>query len=284
MRWVRIARKDFQDAVQSRALWALVGVFVVLSVGSSFAYTEAPMLFGEPEGPTFQGLVLFTVGLLGLFVPIAAIVVCYKALAGERESGSIKLLLSLPTTRTDVLLGKVVGRTGVLTAGIGLGFVLGIGLGAALIGSFSITMALALAVVTLLFVAVYASIVVGLSAVTGSTAKATTYALGFFVIAELLWDVIPLGILYVVEGFAMPTEIPDWGFALMQLGPSTAYFSGVVALLPDVGAEAVANQGVDPANGGESIFAAPEFGFFVLLFWLVAPLVLGYVRFNAADM
>ena len=78
MTWTVIAKKDFRDAVQSRALWALVSVFVLLSVLSSYAYVEVPQLFGEPGGATFGGLVFFTVGLTSLFVPLAAIVVCYK--------------------------------------------------------------------------------------------------------------------------------------------------------------------------------------------------------------
>ncbi|APW97841.1 ABC transporter [Halobiforma lacisalsi AJ5] len=109
MTWSTIAKKDFRDAVQSRALWALVAVFVLASVLSTYAYVEAPELLGSPGGATLGGLIFFTIGLVGLFVPLAAIVVCYKSLAGERELGSIKLLLSLPTTRLDVFVGKVVG-------------------------------------------------------------------------------------------------------------------------------------------------------------------------------
>lgn len=137
MSWIAVARKDFRDTVQSRALWVLVAVFVALSVVSTYAYVEVPEMFGSPGGATFGGLIFFTLGISALFVPLAAIVVGYKSLAGERELGSIKLLLSLPTTRANVFAGKVLGRAAVLAVGLGVGLVAGLGFGAAMLGEAS---------------------------------------------------------------------------------------------------------------------------------------------------
>ncbi|QLG51058.1 ABC transporter permease subunit [Natrinema halophilum] len=290
MTWMTVAKKDFRDAVQSRALWALVTVFVLLSVISSYAYVEVPEMFGEPAGATFGGLLFFSVGLIGLFVPLAAIVVCYKSLAGEREIGSIKLLLSLPTTRLHVFVGKVVGRAAVLSFGLSVGIVLGLGFGSMLLGEINALAMLVFVLVTLSFAAVYAGIMVGLSATTGSTSRATTLALGFFVIFELFWDVVPMGILYIVEGFTLPTEIPDWMFLVTQLSPSAAYFTSIVALLPDladtVGAAPAQTGGgveITPADA-DPFYVTPAVGLIVLLFWLVVPFVVGYYRFNSADI
>ncbi|PCR92377.1 ABC transporter permease [Natrinema ejinorense] len=290
MTWLAVAKKDFRDAIQSRALWALVAVFAVLSLVSTYAYVEAPALLGSATEATFGGLVFFTIGLTGLFVPLAAIVVCYKSLAGERELGSIKLLLSLPTTRGQVFAGKVVGRAAVLAFGLGVGLVVGLGFGSALLGSLDAAALLVFVLVTLAFTAIYASIVVGISATTGSTSRATTLALGFFVVFELLWDVIPMGILYVVEGFSLPSTIPDWVFPVMQLSPSSAYLSTIVALLPDLADVAGADPtqsgaGIQvPADAAEPFYASPEVGIVVLLLWLVVPFVVGSYRFSAADL
>jgi ABC-2 type transport system permease protein len=292
MTWLAVAKKDFRDAVQSRALWALVVVFVLLSVISSYAYVRLPEVFGEPEGATFGGLILFTVGITGLFVPLAAIVVCYKSLAGERELGSIKLLLSLPTNRWDVFAGKVLGRASVLAFGLGVGLVVGLGFGTVLLGELDLLDVLVFLLVTLVFAAVYAGIVVGLSATTGSTARATTLAIGFFVVFELFWDVIPMGILYVVEGFSLPSTFPDWFFFVTQLSPSAAYFSTVVALLPDLAdatgtdpSGAGAGAGVEVAQiGTDSFLLSPEVGIIVLAVWLVVPFVVGSYRFERADL
>lgn len=283
-----VAKKDFRDAVQSRALWALVVVFIALSTLSTYAYVSVPELFGEPAGATFGGLVFFTVGLVGLFVPIAAIVVCYKSMAGERELGSIKLLLSLPTTRRDVFAGKIIGRSGVLAAGIGIGMLGGLGFGGLLLGSLDIPAVLGFLAITLVFAVVYATIMVGLSSMTGSTTRATTLALGFFVVFELFWDVVPTAILYVVNGFSLPASFPDWVFPVTQISPSTAYFSTVIALLPDLAARVGAapeTPGVDVESAAvEPFYLSPEIGAVVLVGWLVVGLGVGYWRFTSADL
>jgi len=290
MTWIAIAKKDFRDAVQSRALWALVSVFVVLSIGSTYAYVQVPEMFGEPAGATLAGLVFFTVGLTGLFVPLAAIVVCYKSLAGERELGSIKLLLSLPTNRLSVFGGKVVGRAGVLVFGLGVGLIVGLGFGSVLLGELDLRATLVFVLVTLSFAAIYAGIMVGLSATTGSTSRATTLALGFFVVFELFWDVVPMAILYVVEGFRLPSTVPDWIFVLGQVSPSSAYFSTIVTLLPGLAETA----GAAPAPAGVGVEVTPpdpdpfslgsEVGIVILGLWLIVPFFLGYYRFKTADL
>lgn len=290
MTWMVVAKKDFRDAVQSRALWALVTVFVLLSVISAYAYIEVPELFGEPAGATFGGLIFFIVGLTGLFVPLAAIVVCYKSLAGERELGSIKLLLSLPTTRLNVYAGKVVGRAAVLAFGLGVGLVVGLGFGTVLLGEIHPLSVLVFVLVTIGFAAIYAGIMVGLSAMTGTTSRATTYALGFFVVFELFWDVVPMGILYITQGFSLPAEIPDWIFLVTQVSPSSAYFTSIVALLPDLAdgagadpAQAGGGVGVTPAEA-DPFYVTPEVGIIVLVLWFIVPFAVGYYRFNAADL
>lgn len=288
MTWLTIAKKDFRDAVQSRALWALIAVFTAASVASTYAYVEAPDLLGSPAGATFGGLIFFTVGLVGLFVPLAAIVVCYKSLAGERELGSIKLLLSLPTSRLNVFVGKVVGRGAVLAFGLGIGLVVGLAFGSVLLAEVDALALVTFVVVTLAFAAVYAAIVVGISGLTGSTSRATTFALGFFVVFELLWDVVPMGILYIVNGFTIPRSIPDWVYPIMQISPSSAYFSAVSALLPDLAGAASADPGSSVGAGvdatAEPFYASPEVGIVVLVLWLVVSFLAGYYRFEAADL
>ena len=288
MKSVAVAKKDYRDAVQSRALWALVAVFVVLLLITSYAYVEFPEMFGPVDEATFEGLVFFTAGITGLFIPIAAIIVCFKALAGERELGSIKILLSLPVTRSDVLFGKVLGRAAVLGTGVAVGLVIGLGAGAVLLGSVATVALVLFLLVTLAFAAVYTSIIVGLSATTASTSRATTLAVGFFVLFELVWDVVPLGVVYVANGFSLPTEFPDWVFLVTQVSPSAAYFTSVIALLPDTAADAgVAVTGggteIDPVEA-DPFYVTPEAGLVFLALWLVIPVAVGYYRFTNSDV
>ncbi|QGN07316.1 ABC transporter [Halorhabdus sp. CBA1104] len=109
MSTLAVAKKDFRDALRSRALWGLSALFVLLSVLIAYAFGEFTTEMGVEE-QTAEGLAYFLASQIGLFVSVTAIVIAYKAIAGERESGSIKILLSLPHTRRDVLAGKVLGR------------------------------------------------------------------------------------------------------------------------------------------------------------------------------
>lgn len=288
MRALTVAKKDFRDAVQSRALWGLVVVFVLLLVLTTYAYTQIPELFGPTSEATFGGLIFFTVGITSLFVPLAALVVCYKSVAGERELGSIKILLSLPLTRSDAFFGKFIGRTGVLAFGLGIGLLAGLGIGAVLLGTVDLVPLLGFLLLTLSFAAVYSGVMVSLSALTGSTTRATTLAIGFFILFELLWDAVPVAVVYVIEGFSLPTSFPDWVFLVTQVSPSTAYLTSLIALLPDVAATQGASIGgtgvdVDP-TAVEPFYVTPEVGLVFLALWLVFPLLVGYYRFTTADL
>lgn len=280
-RWAAVARKDFQDAVQSRALWALLAAFVLFSLLTTYAYVELPEAFGAAGEVSFGGLVFFLAGITSLFVALAAIVVCYKSVAGERELGSIKLLLALPVTRRDVFLGKVIGRAAVIAATLGVGLLIGLGFGSLLLGTVEIVPLVTFVLAAVVFAGVYAAIVVGLSATTSSTSRATTLALGFFVVFELAWDVVPLALVYVANGFSLPQQMPDWMFIATQIPPSAAYFSALVALLPGVADEANAQT---QAAGFDAAYATPTVGFIVLAFWVVVPLAIGYYRFDGTDL
>lgn len=288
MKALSVAKKDFRDAVQSRALWSLVGIFVVLLLVTTYGYAEFPELFGPLDEATFEGLLFFTAGITGLFIPIAAIIVCFKSLAGERELGSIKILLSLPLSRTDALFGKVLGRAGVLSVGVLVGLVIALAFGAILMGSLAVFPLVLFVALSVAFAVVYVSIMVGLSATSGSTTRATTLAVGFFVLFELVWDAVPLAIVYVVNGFSLPAEFPDWVFLVTQVSPSTAYFSSVIALLPDAATDAgvsVGGTGVDiEPTEAEPLYVTPEAGLVFLALWLFVPLALGYYTFERADL
>lgn len=288
MRALTVAKKDFRDAVQSRALWTLVVVFASILVITTYAYVQIPEMFGPTPDATFGGLIFYTVGITSLFVPLAALVVCYKSLAGERELGSIKILLSLPLTRSDAFFGKFLGRAGVLGVGLVAGLVVGLGVGAALLGTVDVVALVVFLLLTLVFAGLYSGIMVSLSAVTGSTTRATTLAVGFFVVFELVWDAVPIGIVYVLEGFSLPTAIPDWVFLVTQVSPSTAYFTSLVALLPETADQIGASVGgtgvdVDPA-AADPFYVTPEAGLVFLALWLAVPLLVGHYRFTRSDL
>jgi ABC-2 type transport system permease protein len=280
MTWAVVAKKDFQDAIRSRALWALSAIFLVLVGLFSVVYASVDVVSGGD--PSALGLIFFVAGAIGTFVSVAAIITCYKALAGERESGSMKVLLSLPHTRRDVVIGKLVGRTAVLAVPIVIALLLGIILGMGLLGDLAPVATVLLGIVGLLFALTYAGIMVGISATTGSTSRAAALALGFLLVFEFLWDVVVIGLVFVANGFALPTGgFPDWTYPLSQVPPSNAFVTTLVAVIPD--APAAASGGQNPAQI-DAFFGTPWVGLVALALWTVVPIALGYWRFQAADL
>ena len=280
MTWAVVAKKDFQDAIRSRALWGLSILFLGLVGLFAVVYSTVDAISGGD--PTALGLIFFVAGAIGTFVSFAAIITCYKALAGERESGSMKVLLSLPHTRRDVVIGKLVGRTAVLAVPIVIALLVGIVLGMGLLGDIAPVATVLLGIVGLLFALTYAGIMVGISATTGSTSRAAALAIGFLLVFEFLWDAVVIGLVYIANGFALPSGgFPDWTFPLTQIPPSNAFVTTLVAVIPD--APTAAAGGQNPAQI-DAFFGTPWVGLLALVLWTVVPIVLGFWRFQAADL
>lgn len=284
MSTLAVAKKDFRDALRSRALWAISIIFILLSLLVAYAFAEFPDALGMKD-QTAKGLAYFLASQISLFVSITAIVIAYKAIAGERESGSIKILLALPHTRRDVVFGKVLGRSATLAVPTVIALLAGTALGSVLLGLFDPLVVVLLLVVSVLFVLTYVSIVVGLSALSSSTTRASALTIGFFFVFELLWNTIALGIVWVLRGFSIPQtagEYPDWAFIVNQVPPSNAFVAGLNAVIPgEIGS---ISEGGQQAADIDAIYATPWLGLVVLAVWLVVPLAIGYWRFSKADL
>jgi len=285
MSTLAVAKKDFRDAIRSRALWGLSVLFFLLVSGIGVAYAEFDALSGGNPTPT--GLIFFIASAVGTYVSLAALLACFKSIAGERESGTIKVLLSLPHGRRDVVIGKWLGRSAVLALPVAGTFVVGVAIGGVLMGQFAPVATGLLALMALFFAAVYASVYVGISATSASDTRVTLLAVGFFVVVEMLWNVVTLAALFVANGFSMPAgDLPSWYFVLYQIPPSAAFTTSLSAVIPDAG-ETLATGGgsqVPAASQFDAIFATPWLGVVVLLVWAVVPLAIGYRRFQEADL
>jgi ABC-2 type transport system permease protein len=137
------------------------------------------------------------------------------------------------------------------------------------------------ALLTVLYALVYVSIVVGVSAMASSTTQATAGAISIFVVLEVLWDLVPTVALfgyYYVTDQPIPVsaaEYPEWFYIVTRLAPTSAYNAARNAVLPKS-----ASVSIDSS----SFLLQDWLGFVVLGFWLVVPLVVGYWRFEAADL
>ncbi|QLD85866.1 ABC transporter permease [Natronomonas halophila] len=284
MSWQAVAQKDFRDAIRSRLLIALTALFALFAVGAAYVVSEIQ----PPQQAALTGevtTVLLIVGLVqatAVFIPIVAIAVAYRALAGERQSGSLKVLLSLPNSRADVVFGKFLGRAGVVTVALFVGFAVGLVATAALAEAFSALEYIVFVGTSLLFAFVFVSIAVGVSAFTSSTSRAAYGSFGIFVVFQFLWGILSQGIVYGLNGFSFEgvqqgDPLSDLFQVLTIIDPTAAYQQATnwtVRLLAE-------NQEVQDAP---AFYLEPWFGFVIMAIWIILPLAIGYYRFEASDL
>lgn len=276
MSLVAVARKDFADARRSRGLIALAVLFVIMGVGGTYLFTILPTMDPSMGPVTADGLYFFLGQISTVFIAISALVLSYKAIAGESESGSVKLLLGLPHTRLDVFLGKVLGRSVVMFVGLVVGLLATFGVATALIDGMTIAGFGLFLVGTLAFGLVYVTLFVSISASTTSTSRAATVAIGLFVLLELFWDVIVFAAAFVANGFAAPADgiMPTWVLALSGFEPSIAYGNLVSWVINWTAGTSVAVP----------FFQQLWFALLVLAVWALIPAFVGYTRYNRADL
>lgn len=266
MYWTHVARKDFADAVRSKMFWALS----ILMILFAFIGLYAPQAFQDDPDAEFAVALLSSPMLI--LVPIISLVVGYMAIVGERQTGSIRMMLSLPLKRKEVLVGKFVGRTGVVTIPILLAFVLAIPFVYFLYGSFPAEDYARFVTRALLLAVVFVALAVGVSGSFDSRGKALGSIIGLFVLFEWLWGLLPLGIYYVLNS-DVPTESqPDWYEFILEIAPSEAARAVV---------DAVFSLSI---STDEPLLFQEWVAGIVLLLWIFIPLGIGYFRFKRANI
>ncbi|APX97520.1 ABC transporter permease [Natronorubrum daqingense] len=295
-----IAKKDFQDSVRSWLIWVLSFSFFLLLVG----ITGTLAYFGEDiaaEGATTDMLIMYTSEITRVIIPLIALVLGWKAIAGERETGSIKILLSLPHSRKDVLLGKLIGRSAVLSLSLVVGFALAAVVVAALLGGFDIVDYAGLLVMSIVYGVAYTSIAVSLSSLFRSTTMAGTACFGVFLLFYGVWNALAgafgqlaqEGVLFFdtvtytfeINGEEVQGErLQDWVYFVLNLDPGEAYSRGL-SLVTDTDAIQFQVELSEQMFGGELPFFLQDwFSFLILLFWVVVPVLIALYRFERVDL
>lgn len=280
MTWSVIAKKDFRDASRSKALWGLTLLFVLFMAGAAYAYTLIQNSAGAGAEVQSLGLIFFLISPVTILVPITGLVMAHKSIAGEVDTGSAKFLLSLPHTRRDAVVGKVVGRSAVLGVSVLVGFVVAAIVTVALYDTFDAAAFAAFAALTLLLTVMYTAIGVGLSASTKDSGRATILALGFYVVFELAWGLLVTGIYYLLNGSLGPTGVPpEWYLLLNRVPPTAAFSSAVFQFLPG-NAGTIAQ--LFPQN--VPIYLSEWAALVMMLLWFVVVPLVGYRVFKRADL
>ncbi|VTT86607.1 Nitrous oxide reductase maturation transmembrane protein NosY [Halorubrum sp. DM2] len=267
-----VARKDLRETVQSRGMIALIALFSLLV--SVLAFIVRPT--GQNEQFATEALLSFFVGpvLVTYLVPLVGVVVGYGAVSGERESGSLKLLLSLPHSRADVVFGKVVGRGAALALAVFAGFLLPAAVLIVVPVTFNAGAFLGYTVFAAALGVVFVSISVGCSAASSTQLRALIGSIGVYVLFVLLWSVLTGRLVGAVPGSvinALPLSATQIRVFLQVSNPTSA-----VEVLSNafLGGQLFSGQ-----QANRQLSAAA-----MLVFWTVAPPLAGLLKFDADDL
>lgn len=280
MSWPAIARKEFRDARRSTMLWGATAVFLlVVSL-----LLESNRAAGGEETSAAELAMSSMLGVGMFLLPLIVLVIGYLSITGERESGSIRYLLGLPTTRRAVVTGTFVGRSLVATVAIGVALLGGAVVMALRYGTVPVGEYAGFSLLTLYFAVVWTGIAVGVSALSATRGRALAGVLGIYFLFSVVWLMLPDidprdGAVYVVEALLGMEPIPELYDFVLLVSPSAAYATAVDTLVLGRGG-AVAG-----AYGGEIPFYLQDwFTLVILLGWLIVPLAVGYLRFVDAEL
>lgn len=262
-----LAAKEFRDRMRNRWVLAVALVFTVFSLVIAY-------FGGAQQGAIGFRSIEFTiaslVSLVIYLIPLIALLLGFDAIVGERERGSLDLLLALPITRLELLLGKYLGLAAALT----LSTLAGFGLVAVLLyrqfswaglfhyGGFMIS--------SVLLGLAFLSLAVLVSVLAKDRTRASGMAIALWFFFVLVFDLLLLGAL-VGTGGRFGGEAFAW---LLLLNPADVFRILNVFSLDDVRTLYGLASIVPPSLGRPAVLGG------VMLAWIALPLLLARWRFK----
>lgn len=303
MSWREVATKDVQDARRSYWLWGLAVVLSgLLAIGPVLVASGFIQISQPQDGPgvTTDFYIQLMLGVLTFVVPIVAIVLAYAAITDERDSGSLKLLLSLPHSRLDVVVGKAVGRGVVVTVAILLAFLVAAIALLATPFSFAAGNYIAFALLTVVLGLAFVGLSVGFSAASETSRQSMIGTVTMFVLFSLVWGRFVDGLRSLLANntdLTSQTLVPLDLF-IRILNPAEAYrtlalslisgdpFSARVGLVGGGGLQGqFTRMGFSEALGDSlPFYLSDPVVALVLVFWIVAVPLAGYWVFEESDL
>ena len=192
-----LASKEFRDRLRNRWVLAVALVFAAFSLVITYAG-------GAQQGTVGLRSLEFTitslVSLVIYLVPLIALLLGFDAIVGERERGSLDLLLAYPITRGELLLGQYLG----LALALALAMLAGLAaVGVVLAGQFG-TRALfhysGFVISALLMGLAFLSLAVLISVLARDRTRASGAAIILWFLFVLVFDLALLGVLVGTAG------------------------------------------------------------------------------------
>jgi Cu-processing system permease protein len=114
-----LARKEFGDGLRNK--WVAGATLVLALFGLALTLlgsTPTGVLGVKPLAVTVVSLSSLTIYI----IPLIALLLGYDAIVGEAERGCLILMLTYPVSRVEIVLGKFLGHTAILTFATVVGY------------------------------------------------------------------------------------------------------------------------------------------------------------------
>jgi Cu-processing system permease protein len=266
-----VAAKEFSDRLRNRWVLAVALLFTVFSLAITYFGSAAQ---GQIGPHSIEATIASLVSLVIYLIPLIALLLGFDAIVGERERGSLDLLLALPITRLELLLGKYLG----LAAALALSTLAGFALVAALLwqrfGAAGLYHYGGFVASSVLLGLAFLSLALLLSVLARDRTRASGLAIALWFALVLVFDLLLLGLL-VASGGELGGLLGGDGFAyLLLLNPADVFRILNVFSLDDMARLYGLASVVPPALGNPWLMGG------AMLAWIVAPLALAGWRFK----
>ena len=264
MSLTEVARHDLLVVRRSLLLKAVLAVLLAAPVVGVFVG------FGLGSDPSFRFLLLSMWLVVGGVVPLVGVLAAAPAVAGAREAGRLRLLLSTPTERATVAGGVLCSRLLVVVGSLAVGLCAGVVALVAVTPQLAPGRLAGFVLFTLLVATAYVSLGLAVSVAVGSATRALVGSVVLFV-GTLLWPQIASVLHGIVTDLGVAA--PEAAFLVLgRLSPFGAYSQ----VISDPGA--IYGVEVTTPLLGSGVMAV------VLALWATLPLALALRRFSRSDL
>ncbi|WP_269632964.1 ABC transporter permease [Pelomonas sp. BJYL3] len=262
-----LAGKEFRDRLRNRWVLAVALVFTAFSLAITYFGSAAQGVVGPRS---IELTIASLVSLVIYLIPLIALLLGFDAVVGERERGSLDLLLAHPLTRLELLLGKYLGLAAALSLSTLIGFAL---VGVLLwqrFGQAGLYHYSGFVLSSVLLGLAFLSLALLISVLARDRTRASGLAISLWFVLVLVFDLALMGLLVASQG-----QVGGEALAyVLLLNPADLFRILNVFALDDVrrlyGLAAV----VPPSLGQPWLLATAMLG------WIFAPLALASWRFK----
>lgn len=240
-----LARQELRITLRTRWVQIFALVFGVLTIAISYFGMVTSIVVG------FEGFTRTTASLLNLvlyLVPMLALAAATSSFSGDK--GAAEFLFSQPVSRTEVLLGKILGLFASLAVAVIFGFGVSGFVIAAQSGTDGILRYLGFIVLTLLLLLTFLCLGAFASIVSESRTRALGIALAMWFAFVLFYDLVVMGLACVVSPHASrafilislvgnPVDLARVA-SLLILGGATIFGAAGSALVKTLGSSTLA--------------------------------------------